>query len=397
MAAVNDRPQPHVDEYPSLSHSSPHFAPRLVLEQPVLPALTLSVAEDGRTGLVQRWYDVPPATLDGIGIRSRDFFPDGVLKLLDKDGQEIRKAPVKLDVEWDGLPLLLARIEKVWAFSDSFQDFWQKVQQLMFQTPVPSYREVVPGAFIVARGVWIEFCCFWVAFLGVARRASDGAGWTDLPTGDQLVIEYVEYYNSRPERGPHFNCASFNIERVKLGALLEKVRLAPSNDQKKKTLETLAEFLLGGIEGFAVRPSTRSATGELDRFVRNNSPNPQFVALGEMLIVECKHWGRAVGTDEIGAFIADLQDARQKSGILLSRKGISREAQNRIFNYFQREKGFIIPLLEGDIEKVCNGLNLDLMMIEKMEAITFQKPLQTSLRAARKKNKQGDTGEDKRT
>jgi hypothetical protein len=32
-----------------------------------------------------------------------------------------------------------------------------------------------------------------------------------------------------------------------------------------------------------------------------------------------------------------------------------------------------------------------------MEAITFQKPLQTSLRAARKKNKQGDTGEDKRT
>jgi hypothetical protein len=382
---MSDTFRPHVDDYLDESTASPHFSPRLMLELPVLPTLTLHLAQDGQTGLLQRWYDVSADTLDGIGVRSRDFVPDGILRLVDKDGQEIWKASVKLTDEWDGLPYLLARIEKAWEFSGSFDDFWQKARDIMFRTPVPTFEEAAPGLFMVARSRWMEFACFWVAFLATARGESGGQDWQNSLTGDQLIFAFVEFYNNRPERGPRINEPSFVVDCVTLAAHLGQVRSASNNQQKKTTLETLAELMLSGINGFVVQPSVRAGTGELDRFVRNNCINPQIARLGPILLVECKHWNKAAGTDEVGAFIADLQDARLSSGILLSRKGVSREGQNRIFNYYQRGGGFIVELSDEDMELVCNGSNLAQMIIEKMEAITFQRGSRrkTSARTAR--------------
>src|SRR5579871_1696498 len=181
-------PRPHVDEYPTLAYTSPHLAPRLILEQPVLPAYTFSLAQEGFTGVVQRWYDVSAETLDGIGVRSRDFFPDGTLRLVDKDGQEIRQATVKLGEEWGGLPMLLARIEKTWEYCTSFDEFRQKASEIMFRTPVPSFRKVTPDIYVVDRGVWMEFACFWVAFLASARKASGESSWQDVLNGDQFLF-----------------------------------------------------------------------------------------------------------------------------------------------------------------------------------------------------------------
>ena len=294
---MSGNPQPHVDEYPSLAYDSPHFTPRLILEQPVLPAYTLSLAQDGSQALVQRWYDVAGDTLDCIGVRSRDFFPDGILRLVDKDDQEIRRAIVKLGEEWGGLPFLLARIEKTWESCGTFDEFWRKASEIMFRTPVPSFRRILPDVYTVDRGVWMEFACFWAAFLASTRGSSGEAGWQSAPSGDQLLFAYVDFFNSHPERGPRIDEPSFAIDQVKLAAQLAKVRDACTNMEKKISLETLAEMALSGIGGFDVQPSITSGTGELDRVVRNNCTNPQMTRLGPDVKAGVKgdHWGGAIG------------------------------------------------------------------------------------------------------
>jgi hypothetical protein len=371
---MSTNPKPHVDEYASESMNAAHASPRLILDLPILPTWTLTLAKDGADIRLKRWYDVSLETLEGVDVRSRDFWPDGILRLVDKDGQEIRRATVKIVDEWDGLPVLLARVEKSWEVSTSFDEFWSKARDIMVRTPVPTFTEVVPGAVLVKRTVWMEFACFWIAYLAAARREqSGGREWQDSFSGDQLIFKYVEFYNDSPCRGPRINDPAFEIDRVKLSAHLEEVRRATTNQQKKMSLEALAGMILGGIEGFDVKPPVRAATGELDRIVRNNCTNPQFAHLGPILLVECKHWNKAAGTDQVGAFIADLQDARAQSGVLLSRNGVSPDGEIRLFNYHQRTGGFIIVLSEEDIREVCAGSNLARMIIEKMEAITFQR------------------------
>ena len=366
-------PRPSVDEYPSLDYSSPHFSPRLILEQPVLPAYTLVLPTTGFNALLQRWYDVSADTLDCVGVKSRDFAPDGVLRLVDKDGQEIRRASVKLGEEWGGLPLLLARIEKTWEYCSTFDEFSQKTFQILFRTPVPSFKKLAVDIHVLDRTVWMEFACFWATFLAAHRKSAGESGWKNILGGDQFLFAYVDFYNSCSERGPRIDEPAFDVDRVKLAAQLAKVRSASTNLEKKNSLETLAEVALGGIDGFTIQPSITSATGELDRVVKNNCNNPQVARLGPELLVECKHWNKAVGTDAIGAFIADLQDARLASGIVLSRREISREAEARVFNYHQREQGFVLSITERDIQKVCDGANLSLIILDKMKGITFQK------------------------
>lgn len=381
---MSSNSRPHVDEYPTLAYSSPHLTPRLLLEQPILPAYTLHVAQDGSQALVQRWYDVSAETLDCVDVRSRDFLPDGVLRLVDKDDREICRATVKLDSEWGGLPMLLARIEKAWETCSSFEELWQKASEIMFRTPVPTFTKIASDYYIVDRSLWMEFACFWMAFLAAARGSSGESGWENPPSGDNLLFKYVDFFNSRPDRGPRIDEPSFAVDQIKLAAQLVKVRSASTNREKKVSLETLAEMAFGGIDGFEVQSSIVSATGEIDRLVRNNCSNPQMVRLGPELLVECKHWSKAVGTDEIGAFIADLQDAKLTSGIVLSRREISRDGETRIFNYHQRVGGFVLPFSERDIERVRDGANLAAIILDKMKAITYQKRAKRKIKKSKR-------------
>lgn len=39
--------------------------------------------------MLQRWSDVTPDVLGGVGVRSVDFIPDGVVRLVDKNSNEI--------------------------------------------------------------------------------------------------------------------------------------------------------------------------------------------------------------------------------------------------------------------------------------------------------------------
>jgi hypothetical protein len=331
------------------------------------------VSADGQGGRIQRWYDVTPEILAGVGIRSLDFMPDGIVRLVDKDDRQIHCIKIKLTDDFDGLPLLLARLEKMWSSTPSASEFWTNACNILIRSQVPSFKEVSPDIHVVYRTDWLEMSCFWIAFLAKARHEAGQEGWNDLLLADQLIVRYVDFYNESPSRGPELREPPYQVDRVQLQALLQAVRNAVDNQEKKEALETLAERLLKGVSGFEVLTSTISATGEIDRVIRNYIVHPILARLGSHILVECKHWKKTVGTDQVGAFIADLQDAGLTSGFLFCRKPVSKPARRRIDNFYQRNGGFIIVITENDVQTVCDGANLAHMLVEKTEAIIFQR------------------------
>jgi Restriction endonuclease len=350
-----------------------HLSPHLIIEKPILPSLTVWVHADGQEVRFQRWYDVTPEVLDGVGIRSLNFIPDGIVRLVDKDSREVHRIQVKLTDEFDSLPLLLARIEKAWSSAQSASDCWTRACNILIRSQVPSLKEVSSEIYIVCRSGWLELACFWIAFLAKVRHEEGQAGWSDFLSADQLIFRYIDFYNEAPFRGPELREPSYQVDRVHLQALLDAVRKARDNQAKKETLETLSECLLKGVAAFEVLPPRNTATGEIDRIVRSHITHPIWSRFGSHILIECKHWRKTVGTDPVGAFIADIRDAGLTSGFFFCRKPMSKSAKRRIDNFYQRDRAFIIVIPESDIQAVCDGANFTHMLMEKLEFVMFQR------------------------
>ncbi len=374
----------HIDEYLNDRTDAPHLSPKLIIEKTLCPNLTVWVSTDGKGGKFQRWYDVTPEVLDGVGVRSRDFFPDSIVRLVDKDGYEIHHIQAKLTDEFDGLPFLLARIEKAWSAAQSASDFWSHTCDLLIRSKVPSLEEVSPNYPIVCRGNWLELSCFWIAFLAKVRHEAGQPGWGELLSGDQLLSKYIDVYNESPARGLELREPSYQIDRVRLQRLLDAARKAKTNYEKKETLEALAEYLLKGVKGFEVLSNQISATGEIDRVVRNSTTSPMLTRFGPLILIECKHWTKTVGTDEVGTFISDLRDAGVTSGFLFCRRIVAPPAEQRSKNFYQRDKGFILAVTEADIQSVCDGANFAHLLVEKAEDIIFQRARRRPQRKTKK-------------
>lgn len=358
-----------VDEYQGDRVDSLHFAPRLIVEKPVLPNLTVWVSGDGKGGMFQRWYDVTPDVLSGVGVRSVDFVPDGVVRLVDRDSNEIARASSKLTDDFAQLPLVLARIEKMWEHTISPAEFWQKACAMLVQSQIPTFAEIVPGVPLLTRQAWMALACHWAGYLARVRDTAGHPGWGQYRDGDQLLLKYVDFWNSDPSRGPDLSLPKYSVDRVVVAAQLNAARRATTNYEKKRTFEGLAETVLAAVPDFRVLPGCRTATGEIDRLVRNTSMDPILCRLNTLIYVECKNWHTTVGTDPLGSFITDLNEAGLQCGIFFMRKPVSKEAWRRVLTAYQTQKTFVLLITERDLESICEGASLAAMLIEKMEEL----------------------------
>jgi hypothetical protein len=107
---------------------------------------------------------------------------------VDKDGREVHHIQIKLTDEFDGLSLLLARIEKAWSLVQSASEFWTKTCDILIRSKVPSIKEVSSEIYVVCRTGWLDLACFWIAFLAKVRHEKGQSGWGDLLFGDRLIF-----------------------------------------------------------------------------------------------------------------------------------------------------------------------------------------------------------------
>ena len=82
---------------------------------------------------------------------------------------------------------------------------------------------------------------------------------------------------------------------------IEDIEKAETNDQKKKTLENFADYLISMIQGWETRHKDINLEAEeIDLVVQNKLNSRKW---GDPILIECKNWSNPVGADQITIFL----------------------------------------------------------------------------------------------
>jgi hypothetical protein len=107
-------------------------------------------------------------------------------------------------------------------------------------------------------------------------------------------------------------------------SFLSKVRTAQTNDEKKHSLEYLAEFIFGTIDGLnVIDKDLRTSAEEIDRLIRNESNEPFWRNLGNPIFIECKNWEEPVSAATIRDIKGKMESRNVKTTFLFAKNGIT--------------------------------------------------------------------------
>ena len=127
--------------------------------------------------------------------------------------------------------------------------------------------------------------------------------------------------------------------------LLESASGARTNDEKKRTLEKLAAFLLNSIDGsISTLPNIRTTTEEMDLLLKNESTDPFWQRMGSPILVECKNWSKPVGPDVLRDLKGKMEIHGVRVGILLSLGRVTRGVKEYLKS--QRIIGHMIIVID---------------------------------------------------
>ena len=141
----------------------------------------------------------------------------------------------------------------------------------------------------------------------------------------------------------------------------ERTKTATTNDEKKKSLEDLAEAIVKQIDGLEVLSrNLRSSAEEIDLLIGNESKEVFWSRLSSPFLLECKNWAVPVGSKEIRDFAGKLESAGITTGLLITLNGITgneyKDARLLIREY--RQKGIRIVVVENDdLLEIANGIH----------------------------------------
>lgn len=169
----------------------------------------------------------------------------------------------------------------------------------------------------------------------------------------------------------------FRIDLEHYRTLLEAMKNAQTNDEKKKTLEKLSAYLIECSGIFqVVGVNVRTPTAELDIIASISAPPGTFVQnWGDLLIIECKNWIEPANSQVIKTLEGNLSDSHSEVGILFSKSGVTgsngEDAVGQIKNIFVRSQRIILVFSEHDLEKIAQGENFLSIMAEKYINLKF--------------------------
>lgn len=159
--------------------------------------------------------------------------------------------------------------------------------------------------------------------------------------------------------------------------LLNNVRSARTNIEKKESLESLSKYLLSTVTGFEVRNNLTGPDTEIDLMIRNFDNKDLAEEFGKYIIVECKNWSIAIDAKVLRDFIGKIKSSSCKAGILFSRNGITGRngncgASRSIVKAFQRDDITIVIINLLDLQEVVDGeVDLNSLLLQKYEQVRF--------------------------
>lgn len=198
--------------------------------------------------------------------------------------------------------------------------------------------------------------------------------------GDIYYPEDVLYVDDQIDIIPGEADTLFNLNTIHYRTLFEEFEKT-EDKSKGKLLENLIKVLFSSVSGLQfMRQNLRTKSSELDLLYRIlASNNPFHEMFGQYLVVECKAWEKSVGVKEIRSFVGNLQSVNAQGGLLISKKGITGQENEKDILYSKLEitkayhrHGITIALLtEEDLNQINKGENLITLLLKRYEKTRF--------------------------
>ena len=133
---------------------------------------------------------------------------------------------------------------------------------------------------------------------------------------------------------------------------------ATTTNAKGKTLEDLITAIfqrVPGIEQVQRNVLNAFATEEIDLAVGNADHRMGLAAFPDVILVECKNWSNAVGSQEVAYFVSRLRQRGCACGILIAMNGVTGDSQDLTAARFEiatalKEKIRVIVLERQELE-----------------------------------------------
>ncbi len=201
--------------------------------------------------------------------------------------------------------------------------------------------------------------------------------YTMLSQPDHLPVEPSARFTPAPNQ--IIDSDTFKLDIGAYSQQLKSVFSAETNDEKKKSLEALANNLFRSIPFLACKYSNlRTASSEIDIVVQflGFDKSTIFDEFGRYFLVECKNWNTSVGAAQVRDFIGKIQKTRVKLGIVFAKNGISGErdgadAVREIHTAFDKDGLFVIVKSEKDLRAIEMGMSFYDILDQKINKLRF--------------------------
>lgn len=128
------------------------------------------------------------------------------------------------------------------------------------------------------------------------------------------------------------------IPRAQFRNLIQQVNTAVTTNEKGRALEDLIAFffpIVPGVEIAERNALNAFATEEVDVALWNNRDAVGMYFMPNIILVECKNWSNACGSQEVAYFVNRLEQRGCDHGILIAKNGITGVAEDLTRAHFE--------------------------------------------------------------
>jgi hypothetical protein len=163
-------------------------------------------------------------------------------------------------------------------------------------------------------------------------------------------------------------------ELIELKKMLDKVRSASTNKEKKETLQSLSRRIVEATPGLEIsHEDAEGLDGEIDLIVINECRQRTLEEMGTPIVVECRNWEVPMPAKAVRDFGGKIRDRRVETGIIISMKGVTgsekTDAKLAIRTLLTRDNIKILVFDEDDLEQIVSGIEFHEMLRKKFYEI----------------------------
>jgi hypothetical protein len=121
------------------------------------------------------------------------------------------------------------------------------------------------------------------------------------------------------------------FDKVVISAYLQAADAASTAAARGKALEDLACYLFGQVPGISITERNvlnKFQTEEIDVACWNDQHPDGLRFINYVILVECKDWPKAVGSNQVSWFLKKIEDRGLDFGVLIAANGITGDAED---------------------------------------------------------------------